>query len=77
MSAARDSSDSFEWLPNIHELLSGVKRPAILRLPSSRLIARTGHRFVRATVAAIDPSAAKVITADGRQIGFDAFLLGV
>jgi NADH:quinone reductase (non-electrogenic) len=49
-----DRSASFEWLPNIHELLSGVKRPAILRLSRARLLARTGHRFVRATVAAID-----------------------
>jgi NADH dehydrogenase FAD-containing subunit len=72
-----DRSASFEWLPNIHELLSGVKRPAILRLSRARLVARTGHRFVRATVAAIDPAASNVITADGRQIGFDACIVAV
>jgi NADH dehydrogenase FAD-containing subunit len=72
-----DSSSSFEWLPNIHELLSGVKRPTTLRLSRPRLVARTGHRFVRATVAAIDPPAAKVITADGRQLGFDACIVAV
>jgi NADH dehydrogenase FAD-containing subunit len=72
-----DRSAAFEWLPNIHELLSGVKRPTTLRLSRARLVASTGHRFVRATVAAIDPSAAKVITADGRQIGFDACIVAM
>jgi len=62
---------------NIHELLSAVKRPAILRLSRVRLVARTGHRFVRATVVAIDPRAARVITADGRQVGFDACIIAV
>jgi len=55
--AVATSAYSSYWLPNIHELLSGVKRPAILRLSRERLVTRTGHRFVRATVAAIDPSA--------------------
>ena len=72
-----DSSSSFEWLPNIHELLSGVKRPATLRLARPRLVARTGHRFVRATVIAIDPPGAKAITADGRQFEFDACIVAV
>ena len=72
-----DRSSSFEWLPNIHELLSGVKRPGTLRLSRPRLVARTGHRFVRATVAAIDPPAAKVITTDGREFGFDACIVAV
>jgi len=62
-----DRSASFEWLPNIHELLSGVKRPAILRLSRPRLLARAGHRLVRATVATIDPAAAKVITAESAK----------
>ena len=72
-----DRSSSFEWLPNIHELLSGVKRPGTLRLSRPRLVARTGHRFVRATVATIDPPAAKVITTDGRELGFDACIVAV
>jgi len=28
----------FEWLPNIHELVSGVKRADTLRLPRVRLL---------------------------------------
>jgi NADH dehydrogenase FAD-containing subunit len=72
-----DSSPWFEWLPNIHELLSGVKRPGDLRLPRSRLVARAGHRFVRATVNAVDPAAGRVLTADGRCFDFDACIVAV
>jgi NADH dehydrogenase len=72
-----DASSSFEWLPNIHELLSGVKRPAILRLARPRLVAGAGHRFVNATVTAIDAAAARVISADGRHFGFDLCIVAV
>jgi NADH dehydrogenase FAD-containing subunit len=72
-----DRSPWFEWLPNIHELLSGVKQPATLRLPRPRLVAKAGHRFIRATVAAIDVAAEKVITADGRDFGFDICVVAV
>jgi len=72
-----DRTAAFEWLPNIHELLSGVKPPSILRLSRRRLVAKAGHRFVRATVAAIDAPAAKVITSDGRHLGFDVCVVAV
>ena len=72
-----DGSSWFEWLPNIHELLSGVKRPADLRLPHRALMARSGHRFVRATVAAIDAGAGRLVTTGGRSIGFDACIVAV
>jgi NADH dehydrogenase FAD-containing subunit len=72
-----DRSPWFEWLPNIHELLSGLKQPAILRLSRPRLVARAGHRFVRASVAAVDAAAAKVITSDGRDFGFDICVVAV
>jgi NADH:quinone reductase (non-electrogenic) len=72
-----DRSPWFEWLPNIHELLSGVKRPADLRLPRARLVKRAGHRFVRAEVASIDASAGAVVTSAGRRIPFDACIVAV
>jgi len=67
----------FEWLPNIHELLSGVKRRADLRLPRARLVKRAGHRFVRAEVARIDAPAGAVITSSGRRFPFDACIVAV
>ncbi|MEM9174716.1 MAG: FAD-dependent oxidoreductase, partial [Myxococcota bacterium] len=56
-----DQRRAFEWLPNIHELLSGVKRPEDLRLPLDELVRRAGHRFVRDAVVAIDPEARAII----------------
>ena len=72
-----DRSASFEWLPNIHELISGVKRASDLRLPRSRLVTRAGHRFVRAEVTAIDAAAGRLATSTGRQFGFDACIVAV
>lgn len=70
-----DRSPWFEWLPNIHELLSGLKRPADLRLPRSRLVKRAGHRFVRAEAAMVDARGGAVVTTTGRRIPFDACIV--
>ena len=75
--AVIDRSPWFEWLPNIHELLSGVKRRADLRLPRARLVKRAGHRFVRAEVARIDAQAGAVVTSSGRRFPFDACIVAV
>jgi NADH dehydrogenase len=75
--AVIDRSPWFEWLPNIHELLSGVKRPADLRLPRARLVTRAGHRFVRAEVVRIDSAAGAVITSTRRRFPFDACIVAV
>ena len=72
-----DRSPWFEWLPNIHELLSGVKRPADLRLPRKRLVNRAGHRFVRAEVSAVDARRGRLVTATGRELAFDACIVAV
>ena len=72
-----DRSASFEWLPNIHQLLSGAKRPKDLRLPIRRLVSRAGHRFVRAGVTHVDGRAGALTTADGRAIEFDACIIAV
>jgi len=70
-----DRSPWFEWLPNVHELLSGVKRPADLRLPHARLVKRAGHRFVRAEVARIDAQGGTVVTSSGRRFPFEACIV--
>src|SRR5512146_2416697 len=72
-----DRSPWFEWLPNIHELLSGMKRPADLRLPRARLVKQAGHRFVRAEVARIDAGTGTVVTSTGRRVAFDACVVAV
>ena len=70
-----DRSPWFEWLPNVHELVSGVKQPRDLRLPLRRIVARYGHRFVRAEIASIDARRRQAVAADGRSFAFDACIV--
>src|SRR5512137_2200340 len=72
-----DRSPWFEWLPNIHELLSGAKRVGDLRLPRARLVKRAGHRFVRAEVARIDARRGRALLAGGKSLEFDACIVAV
>jgi NADH dehydrogenase len=72
-----DRSPWFEWLPNIHELLSGAKRPSDLRLSRPRLVRRAGHRFVQATVERIDARGGTLHLDDGRELDFDACIVAV
>jgi len=72
-----DPSPWFEWLPNIHELVSRAKRPADLRLPLKRLMAAAGHRFVRDAVAAIDARRGTLATAGGEVHAFDFCIVAV
>jgi NADH dehydrogenase FAD-containing subunit len=71
-------SQWFEFLPNIHELLSGVKTPELLRLPLDEIVARAGHAFRRDTVTAIDPVGRSVRTHRRRTpIGYDALIVAI
>ncbi len=72
-----DESASFEFLPNIHELISGVKTPALLRLDRARILRRLGHRFVQDTVSGMDAKNAVVRTALGDTFDFDACVVAV
>jgi len=73
-----DRSRWFEFLPNIHELLSGVKTPELLRLPLDRNVRRAGHTFVRDTVTEIDPVGRTVATQRRRKaIGYDALIVAL
>jgi NADH dehydrogenase FAD-containing subunit len=72
-----DSSPHFEFLPNIHELLSGVKTPDLLRLPRAELIHRLGHGFVEDEVSRIDAGAGVAVTASGQSCPFDACVVAV
>jgi NADH dehydrogenase len=72
-----DPGDYVEFLPNIHELVSGQKQPADLRLDRARLLHKAGHRFVRQAVTVIDPAARRITTADGQELTYDLLLLAV
>jgi len=72
-----DAATCFEFLPNIHELLSGVKSAGLLRLPRARILHRLGHRFVQDMVAQIDTEGGSVRTASGEEFDFDACVVAV
>lgn len=74
---AVDPSPWFEFLPNIHELISGVKSPRSLRLPRERLLRQAGHRFLRQSVTAIRPAEQLVETESGALLPFDACVVAI
>ncbi|MDJ0927978.1 MAG: FAD-dependent oxidoreductase [Gammaproteobacteria bacterium] len=72
-----DPSPHFEFLPNIHELLSGVKSPEQLRLSRQRLLQRAGHRFIQDAVVELNPADGFVQTHSGESIQFDICVVAV
>lgn len=70
-----DPQAMLEWLPNIHELLSGRKRPEDLRMPRAPLIARMGHTWRPSAVARVDHDS--LTLEDGEQVSFDACIVAV
>ena len=72
-----DPSEHFEWLPNIHEILSGVKTPQGLRLDRIAIVEQAGHRFLRDRVTVLQPAQCRLATAGGCELGFDACIVAV
>ncbi|MBI5504007.1 MAG: FAD-dependent oxidoreductase [Deltaproteobacteria bacterium] len=70
-----DRSASFEWIPNIHELISRRRTTASLRVDRRRMVRKAGHRFVRAEVRELDPARGIAVTDTGRELRFDACIV--
>ena len=64
-----------EFLPNIHELISGHKQPDDLRLDAAARIESIGHRFVLDEVVEIDLGARTVEGRSSGSHGFDALIV--
>lgn len=64
-----------EWLPNIHELISGAKAPEALRLRLEPVLQRIGHDFVQGRVEKLDADAGLAVLDDGRRLHFDVCIL--
>ncbi len=67
----------FEFFPNIHELISGIKTPGNLRLPREELIKGFGHRFIHDYAEKIDGEKNRVQTGRGKKISFDFCIVAV
>ena len=72
-----DCRPQFEFLPNIHELLSGVKKSDSLRMDRKRLIELAGHRFIRDTVTTIDPAKKKIYTSGRKRMPYDICVVAI
>lgn len=70
-----DPQPYLEWLPNVHEIISGVKSGEELRLDRRRIIERLGHRFEQAR--AVELNAAAVTLDSGKIIPFDACVVSI
>lgn len=55
-----DRKTHFEFLPNIHELVSGVKKPSQLRLGLREAMLALGHRYVKADVSRVEPESGSI-----------------
>lgn len=72
-----DPSRHFEWMPNLHEVLSSVKTPQGLRLDRAAIVKQAGHRFLRDRVSLLQPTRCRLATAGGRELAFDACIVAV
>ena len=70
-----DARSDFEWTPNIHELLSGVKNRDGVVLPRAECVNRYGHTFVQDVVTGIDRDSDAVLTDSGLVLPYDACLV--
>jgi NADH dehydrogenase len=69
-----DQRPYFEFRPNIHEIVSGLKKPGTVRLSLERIARNLQQTFVQDHVKAIDPKAKMVLTSSQR-IPYDALIL--
>jgi NADH dehydrogenase len=70
-----DGRADFEWTPNIHEMLSGVKNRTSNVLSREQCVARYGHTFVQDVVTQIDHADGSVVTDTGQVLPYDACLI--
>lgn len=72
-----DVGADFEWTPNIHEIISGVKAPEGLRLSRKKLMKKAGHQFIQERVLRLDPRHKSLHTETGREVLFDTAIVAV
>jgi NADH dehydrogenase len=70
-----DSRQEFQWTPNIHEILSDVKKETSLSLNLTTIINRLGHRFVNQTVTNINSDLQTVILDNKKILEYDILLV--
>jgi len=70
-----DTKQDFQWTPNIHEILSDVKKDTSLSLNLETIITRLGHRFINQTVSNVDGDSHTVTLDDNQTLDYDVLLI--
>jgi NADH dehydrogenase len=70
-----DTRQNFQWTPNIHEILSDVKKKTSLSLNLQSIITRLGHQFINQTVTSIDGDLQTVTLDDTQTLNYDVLLI--
>ncbi|MGK0375509.1 MAG: NADH dehydrogenase [Arenicella sp.] len=70
-----DSRQNFQWTPNIHEILSNVKKESALSLNLETIITKLGHRFINQTVSSINGDLQAITLDDKQVLNYDALLI--
>ncbi|MEM7657962.1 MAG: FAD-dependent oxidoreductase [Bacteroidota bacterium] len=68
---------SFEFFPNIHELVSGYKRPEEVRLDVSEILAGRQQVFVQEKAVDLDRERQVVITDSGASYSYDCLIVAM
>ncbi len=69
-----DRKPNFEFLPNIHEIVSALKEPSTVGLSHERMARDLDQTFVQDEVTAIDP-AQRTVATSSQRIPYDALIL--
>lgn len=72
-----DRDAAFEWTPNIHEILSGIKATRELTLAYKLLLDAAGHRFLQDEVTKLNPGKLEVHYGSGLVEQYDAIILAL
>ena len=70
-----DQKQHFEFLPNIHEILSGVKSTADVRLDLAQQMSALGHDFTQASIESIAPDTKEVHLHNGALLEYDYLVI--
>ena len=66
-----DKNPWFEFLPNIHELISDMKTPDMLRFSNQAIVRRCGHQYLYDTVTEILPEKNRIRTRRENELTYD------
>ncbi len=72
-----DQKPHFEFLPNIHEILSGVKSTADVQLNLAQQMSALGHDFTQAAIQSIAPDTKEVQLHNGTVLGYDYLVIAL